>query len=405
MRATVGCGSGTVATVAEMATSAPLRVLFHPFFFLPESWNGIDEHLLLIATLIDRERFEPLVLVHESDGPQTVTLAERAGIEPLRAPVEPGDSARRQLRSLRRLYERERITLLHMHSPVAGGQGVPALAARQAGVAGTLVTYHQIQPVRLGRKTCVANRLTHERLVDSVLAVSRGVEASLRRNAGVAGHVEVVHNGIDDDASEPSSGDLPPRAEGEIWVGYFGRLSAEKGVLRVLETTSLLASTHPQLRLLVVGDGPERYALRQAATELDLDGAVHFLGFRADARALMREVDVVIHAPVYEGFGLVVLEAMAAARPVVASDAPGGVPDMVVDGVTGLLVPDGSPRGLATALGRLLDDESERRRMGANGRRRFEEQFTAQKMVEQIVRSYEEVLERRSARRRSTARA
>ena len=89
---------------------------------------------------------------------------------------------------------------------------------------------------------------------------------------------------------------------------------------------------------------------------------------------------------------------MAAGRPVVASDAPGGVPDMVVDGETGLLVADGSPMGLAAALGRLLDDEAERRRLGVNGRRRFEEHFTAQRMVDQIVTCYEQVLERREGR-------
>ena len=160
----------------------------------------------------------------------------------------------------------------------------------------------------------------------------------------------------------------------------------------------MLAPAHPRLRLLIVGDGPERDALRQAAIDLGIVDAVHFLGFRADARAVMGEVDVVVHAPVYEGFGLVVLEAMAAGRPVVASDAPGGVPDMVVDGETGVLVADGSPSGLAAALGRLLDDEAERRRLGVNGRRRFEEHFTAERMVDQIVMGYEQVLERRDGR-------
>jgi glycosyltransferase involved in cell wall biosynthesis len=371
-------------------------VLFHPFFFLSESWNGIDEHLLLLSSHIDRERFEPLVLVHESDGTQTQTLAERARIEPLSAPCGLDAGPRSRLRGLQTLYARERIGLLHMHSPVAGGQSVPALAARLAGVKGTIATYHQIQPERLGGRSRVANRITHRRLVDSVMAVSHGVERSLRTNAGLAGPMQVVPNGVDDAGSDVAPSDLPARDDGDVWVGYFGRLSPEKGVTRLLEMAALLAPAHPQLRLLIVGDGPERDALSQAAAELGIVDTVHFLGFRSDARAVMCAVDIVVHAPVYEGFGLVVLEAMAAGRPVVASDAPGGVPDMVVDGETGVLVADGSPKGLASAIRRLLDDEGERRRLGSNGRRRFVEHFTAERMVHQVVSCYEQVLERRT---------
>ena len=205
-----------------MATRRPLRLLFHPFLFLSESWNGIDEHLLLLSTRLDRERFEPLVLVHESDGTQTRTLAERAGIEILSAPYGPGAGARERLRELRSLYEREQISLLHVHSPVAGGQAVPAVAARLAGVTATLATYHQIQPLRLSRKSRLANRVTHRRLVDSVMAVSHGVELSLRTNAGVGGPMKVVHNGIDDAGADVAPGDLPARERATCGWGTSG---------------------------------------------------------------------------------------------------------------------------------------------------------------------------------------
>ena len=162
------------------------------------------------------------------------------------APYGPGAGARERLRELRSLYEREQISLLHVHSPVAGGQAVPAVAARLAGVTGTLATYHQIQPVRLGRKSRLANQVTHRRLVDSVMAVSHGVELSLRTNAGVGGPMKVVHNGIDDAGADVMPGDLPARDEGDVWVGYFGRLSPEKGVARLLEMVSMLAPAHPR---------------------------------------------------------------------------------------------------------------------------------------------------------------
>src|SRR4051812_35450342 len=94
------------------------RILFQPFFFLPERWNGMDEHLLLLARYLSSRQFELLVLGHPSDGPQTRLLAERAGLRYLEAPYGPGASWPVRCARLRALYKRERIDILHMHSPV-----------------------------------------------------------------------------------------------------------------------------------------------------------------------------------------------------------------------------------------------------------------------------------------------
>src|SRR5688500_7615312 len=118
----------------------PARVLWQPFFYLPERWNGIDEHLLLLARYLDPKRYELLLLTHETDGPQSATLARRAGIRTVAAPYAPGASFLTRVRALRQLYRREGIDLLHLHGPVVGGQLAPTLAARLAGVSGVLAT-------------------------------------------------------------------------------------------------------------------------------------------------------------------------------------------------------------------------------------------------------------------------
>jgi glycosyltransferase involved in cell wall biosynthesis len=366
------------------------RVLFHPFLYLPEAWNGLDEHLLLLARYLDRGRYDLSVLIHASDGPQTTTLAERAGIHPLHAPHPQNASALSRLRGLAGLYRSRRIDLLHIHSPVAGGQAVAMLAARLAGVRAVVSTYHQIQPWRLAPRSRLINRLAHSRLVDHVLAVSGDVKRTLVDAAGVpAERIEIVHNGIDADGVVTDTGAaLEPRQPGEVRLGFIGRLSPEKGVDGVLEAMALLAPTNPNARLFIIGEGPERAALEALAAERKLGDQVRFLGFRADARQLMHEMDVMVHAPVYEGFGLVVAEAMAAGRPVVGNDAVGGVKDMVVHGETGLLAPAGSASALADAMRRMAADPVLRQTMGQAGQRRFVEHFSARRMTERVEQIY-----------------
>lgn len=372
------------------------RVLFHPFFFLPEPWNGIDEHLRLLVKHLDSERFEFLILEHGDDGPQTRLLAERAGIHIIPAPYARDDSALSRLKALQRLYMAERIDLLHLHSPVAGGQAVPALAARLAGVGGTLATYHQIQPAPLPPQTRVINRFAHTFLVDRTIAVSADVRQSLIRRAGLPQpRVLVIHNGIDLSSEVDGLHTLPARGADEVCLAYFGRLSPEKGLPVLLQALALLAPRCPNARTWIVGDGPDRAGLEALAKQLGIAEKVEFLGFRPDARCIMEHVDIVVHVPAYEGFGLVLLEAMAAGQPVVVNDAPGGMCEIVVHERTGLIVPAGSPEFLANALLRLVDDPQERQRLGRNGRTRCEEEFSAQRMAQRIAQYYESVLDGR----------
>jgi glycosyltransferase involved in cell wall biosynthesis len=373
------------------------RILLHPFFFFAEAWNGIDEHLLLLAKYLDTSRFELLLLVHQTDGPQTRRLAERASIRAIDAPYRPAARARARLGALRALYAAEQVDVVHFHSPVVGGQAIPALAARWAGVPATVATYHQIQPYTLSLKSRAVSRLTHTYLIDEVLAVSSDVRESVSAAAGVPRELaSVVHNGIDVPEPGPALEPLPPRANGEVRIGFFGRLSPEKGVPGLLEALARLARRCPAARTYIVGDGPDRSALEAMTSQLGLGDRVTFLGFRPDARQIMQQVDLVVHVPVYEGFGLVVLEAMAAERPVVVNNSPGGLTEIVAHGETGLVVPSGSAEALAQALVYLVEAPQERLRLGRNGRIRREQRFSARGMVEQITASYERVLQHRA---------
>lgn len=367
----------------------PIRVLLQPFFYLPESWNGIDEHLLLLARHLDPAEFELVVAVGEADGPQTATLAQRAGLATVDVPRV--SSAPGSVRGLRDLYRRVGADIVHMHTPAAGGQATAAFAARLAGAAPVL-TVHQYQPWALPVRTRLLNTAAQRALFRRVIAVSHDVRASLAERAGFSDRrVLVISNGID--AGEPRRSGIPLRSPNDPPViGYFGRLSREKGVDILIEALALAHDAGCTFEAQIVGDGPERAALEALSVARGLDGRVTFRGFIPGASSLIPTVDIVAHTPRYEGFGLVILEAMAAAKPVIVAPAPGGLAEMVVPGETGLIAGDRSPAEIARAVRTLVADDRLRERMGIAARERWREHFTADRMAARTAEVYRQAL-------------
>lgn len=363
------------------ATLERRRVLYVPVLFHPEPWNGIMEHLYALMGRLDRRMYDPLLATRPDDGLQTAELATRTGV----STVDLG--AARTVRTSRSVFASVRPDIVHVHTPSTSGLARLALAARLARVPRVVLTLHQVAPDDLSLFSRLVNRSGHH-LIDATIAVSTGAadtqatRAGLRRKA-----IRVIPNGVDD---APTGTDREPfvrRSPGDVWVGYFGRLATEKGVDVLIEAVGRVRSKGTPLHLLVVGDGYERTALEDAARSGG--GSVVFAGYRTDARDLMNEVDIVVHPPGFEGFGLVVAEAMAARKPVVATDVIGGIPDMVDHERTGLLVPFGDVAALAAALDRLCSEPRLRTELGTAGRERYEQELTADRMVDETVALYQ----------------
>jgi len=174
-------------------------------------------------------------------------------------------------------------------------------------------------------------------------------------------------------------------------VGVVSRLTEQKGHAYLLDAFAEVIQALPSAHLLVVGDGELRPALERQAARLGLQDSVTFTGRRADVPRIMMALDVLAMPSLWEGFGLVLLEAMAAGKPVVASRVS-AIPEIVADGETGLLVPPKDPAGLARALLILLRHPAQAREMGRRGRQRLEQQFTATCMVEQTRAVYESLI-------------
>lgn len=186
---------------------------------------------------------------------------------------------------------------------------------------------------------------------------------------------------------------LPP--EGPFLLSA-GRLDPQKGHPVLFEAMREVVREVPAARLVVVGgaqQAPAGYVaeLREMAAAPDLAGKIVFTGERRDLPRLMAACDLFILASLWEGFGLVFVEAMAAGKPVVATRVS-GIPEVVVDGETGVLVPPRDPAALAAAIVALYRAPAERHRLGSNGYRRVRERFTADRMVDKTLAVYAEAL-------------
>jgi glycosyltransferase involved in cell wall biosynthesis len=196
------------------------------------------------------------------------------------------------------------------------------------------------------------------------------------------GRVDVIYNGVDDDAAEPL-----PRLAGRPVIGSLGRLSNEKGFDIAIRALGEL----PEATLVLVGDGPERPSLESLATSEGVAERVRFVGWSDEARRYLPGFDVFILPSRFEAFPLAVVEAMLAARPVVAADV-GSVDEAVEEGQTGYLFQAEDAGGLAAATGRLLADETLAKRLGDAGRARALTHFTASAMARAYEAVYREVL-------------
>jgi glycosyltransferase involved in cell wall biosynthesis len=231
------------------------------------------------------------------------------------------------------------------------------------------------------------------RLLDGVIAVSEAARTFLIRGKGYrADRITVVPNGRDLSVYAPGPAREAARKELGLdlavpLVGVVGRLEAQKGHAYLLDAWPAVVGEFPDARLVLVGDGSLRTALETQARAREVAGSVIFAGFRADVPRLLDAIDVLCLPSLYEGMPLTAIEASAMARPVVAT-AVDGTPEVVHDGVTGRLVPPADPAALARALGDVLREPEQARRMGRAGRALVLERFDLDRQVEATARVY-----------------
>lgn len=282
--------------------------------------------------------------------------------------------------------------VFHLHVGTGRENFDGARAAHAAGVPAIVQTLHLPWLIRNGHKR--AAMLAALAPVDRVIAVSHRQRATYER-AGVAPHrLVTVPNGVTSRATAPGR-DAARRAldipAGRPVVMTVGRLTVMKGHRYLLEALPSLLRRHPDLIVVVAGEGHLRGVLAAHAEHLGVAHAVRLVGHRSDARLLLDAADVFVLPSRHEGMPLAALEAMDAGLPVVGTRVI-GTSEAVEEGVSGLLVAPQDPDALAAALGALLADPEVGRRMGAAGRLRYEQRFTAGRMARRTAAVYDDLL-------------
>ena len=278
---------------------------------------------------------------------------------------------------------------------------VSVLAARAARVPTVLATVHQPGDP-YGAMARLSLRLA-ARLSTAFFCVSRAVEQSWFGDSALFNFSSVgkrrhftLYNCVDVERFSDAASQAGSHAARETLglgsrptVGVVGRLRREKGHAALLEALSLVVRSVPDVTLVVVGDGQERAHLEERARGLGLDGHIVWLGARRpeELPALYAVMDVVAIPSLFEGFGLVAVEAMAAARPVVAF-AVYGLAEVIEHGLTGYLVEPGKVGALAAALVDVLLRQDEAARMGSTGRQTVRDKFSYERYSEQIAAAY-----------------
>jgi glycosyltransferase involved in cell wall biosynthesis len=348
---------------------------------------------------LDPDRFRRSVCITRSteDSPEEATKLSLARLRSVGVEVIPlARRSRWDLRPMQRLGSLLRsgdVDLVHAHK--FGSNVWGAALGRLCRVPVVICHEHTWSfEGQLGRRLIDRNIVA--RFSDMVIAVS---EADRRRMISIVGmpseRVTLIPNGIPEPhPRHPASvrADLGIAADAPLLV-QTAVLRPQKAIGTMLEAMAFLRERQPTARLVIVGPGDPsaRSALQTQAAELGVFDAVSFLGQRDGVPDILAAADVGVLSSDFEGMPLAILEYMAAGLPVVSTDV-GGVPEIVHDGQTGLLVPRGDSRGLAEGIGRLIADPELAERMGQNGRRLQQERFSATSMIRATTALYDRLL-------------
>jgi glycosyltransferase involved in cell wall biosynthesis len=348
-----------------------------------------------LAVWQDRNRFRMIFGTLRPMDPRVRAHMESHDVECLDCDCRTRSAYPLGLVRLIEFLRRQRIDILHTH--LFDPSVVGLVAGRLARTPARVVTRHYSDyHTRIDRPLHVGLDRLCTRLSHRVIAVSQHTADHLvHREGAPLEKICIVHNGIDFDRVSISPGG-PDRVRAELGLSgrrvvlMAARLHPEKGYEHLIRAVPAVAARVPDLTVLVAGSGPFEAQYRALAADKGCGDSIHFLGFRRDLPDLMAACHVLVLPSRAEAFGLVAAEALYLGVPVVASRV-GGIPEIVDDGLDGLLVPPGDEDALAGALVRVLTEAPLHRRLAGAGREKIVARFSFETMVRQYESIYDDL--------------
>lgn len=356
--------------------------------------GGAEKVVARTAALLDRTRYKPVVCSLLEGGPVTDEI-ERNGVKvvSLGARSKLGFKA---VLKLFRLLRQEKIDIIHsflFHANMLG-----RIVGKLAGVP-VILSSERTMGME-GKHRLLLNRLTAP-LADKIITVSDAVREFAIAKIGITpDRLVTIYNGVDlsEYSEDPNREEIEEArrelgiAPSHVVVGTVGHLEEEKGCEYLLQAAAQVSAQDGNVTFLLVGDGSQGAKLQNLAEDLSISSNVIFMGYRDDVPRILSVMDVFVLPSLYAGLPNALLEAMAACRPVVATQV-GGIPEVVVERETGFLVPPRNSEALADAIGILLRDKERAAQMGLAGHRRVEMFFSVETMVAKTEELYEGLIQ------------
>lgn len=355
--------------------------------------GGAERELLVMLDHLPQRGYRPVVVCPASGA--LVAELQRRGVETRFAPMPPWrklfayPKRAASVRALREVIAAVCPALLHVNDI----WWVPQTIRAAEGLPRVPIVAHVRQEIE-------PSKVRHYELdgVDLVFPVSRQIQQSLEAGGVLSARLKVLYSGVDLSRipDQPDGQEIRRRfgiAVEALVLGTVANLFPRKGYEVMLRALPTILKSSPEVHYLIVGSGDAAYEarLRALVRDLGLENHVHFSGFQESVSPWLAAMDVYVHPALMEGFGIAVLEAMAMRKPVVATTT-GGLPEIVQDGETGLLVPPGDPDALAKVVSLLLRDPAHRMALGEAGRVRVATHFTMDAIMSRLTSGYEMLL-------------
>ncbi len=355
------------------------------------AFGGAERDLISIIGELDRERFTPIVVCPDR-GPLFQRLTQQS-VRVLILPLPPWRKVRflfSWIPSVYRLYRlliQENIQLVHVNDMWWIPHGY--WASRLATIPCLAHIRQELEPRRIHQYQLQSPQV--------LIAVSNRVQDQLVQGGVASEHIRTFYSGIAlshqdlDDPCRVIRERYDLQAE-QLVIGTVAHVFPRKGYEYLIVALASVRQTLPHVRCLIVGEGDPEYTARLQALvqQHGLESVLFFVGYQADVRPYLKVMDIMVLPSILEGFGIALLEAMAMGTPVVATRV-GGIPEVVDEGVTGLLVKPKDAESLAVAILSLLCDPERRRHMGQAGIQRVEAMFTSERLGGQLMALYDEL--------------
>lgn len=361
--------------------------------------GGGQQHLLWLAQRIDKSKFE-IEVACERDG-YLVEELRKNNIK-----VHPLDISNKlsikSLISTQRLIKKVSPDIIHSHGGTAGFYGRMASIINYRGL--VIHTYHGIHYLNfnknlLGRIYRLIDKFLLNFTDCTICVAQKDFEIGLKAGIVKKENSIVIHNGVDIEkfsfSNKISDYKIKLKYENDsIIIGSIGRLHHQKGYEYLIIASKDVVERFPNVKFVLVGDGELRTNLETLAKDLGVFNSFSFLGNQIEIPELLSQMDIFVLPSLWEGLPLVILEAMAARKPIVATDV-NGIVEIIESGKDGFLVPPKNSGALSSALIQLLDDKELCNRLISNAYKKVERDFNISKMIMETENIYKKLLLKR----------